>query len=74
MLAETNLSISGDITFKLFIDRSLKFTKTISNDTAFKMPAGYKSKKVELQVSGYIPVRSVEVATSMGELANDRDT
>lgn len=66
-----DLTISGDITLKLYVDDTLRATKVVSDDKIFRMPGGYRGKKVEMQIEGYIPVRAVEVGTSISALINE---
>jgi hypothetical protein len=65
-----NVSISGSITFRLYADGVLKFSKTVSNGEMFRLPAGFKARDYEYQIEGYIPVRSVYLATSAIEMMN----
>jgi len=70
ILAVEDISISDSITFRLYADGVLKFSRTVSDDGIFRLPAGYKYRDCEIQIEGYIPVRKVEVATSALELMN----
>jgi len=64
----SNLNITSTVTFNLYVDNALKFTKVVSNNDIFKMPSGYRSRRVELEVIGFVPVKMIEVATSVEEL------
>lgn len=71
-LTETvDLTISGDVTLKVYVDDILRATKVVSDDKIFRMPGGYRGKKVEMQIEGYIPVRAVEIGTSISALINE---
>ena len=62
-------SVSWDsLTFQLFIDGVLKFSKTITDSKAFRLPAGYKADTAEIRLSGNVTVKAVTVAQSMTEL------
>jgi len=65
-----SLNISDTILFKIYVDGSTtpKFTKSISASGAFVLPAEYKCRKIQYELSGYVPIFSVEIATSMEEL------
>jgi len=62
-----NISITSDISFKLYVDGDLKFTKIITSDGAFRLPSGFRGRRWEVQIEGYIPVREVTLAPSMSE-------
>jgi hypothetical protein len=64
------LSISDAVTFRLYVDDVLRATKVVTDDKIFRIPGGYRGKKVEIQVEGYVPVRAVEVGTSASALIN----
>ena len=66
----SSISMSGAVTFTLYVDGVVKFTKVVSTDKPFKMPSGYKGRRVEVSLAGYIPVYEVVLAQSMGELKN----
>lgn len=71
VLSTEDISISDSIVFKLYVDGELKFTRTVSDDNMFRLPAGYRTRDFEVQIEGYIPVRKVEVATSAIEMMNE---
>jgi len=63
------LSMSPDVTFKLFVDGALKFTKTINKtDSIFALPIGYQDRKYEMELSGYVPAKQVNIAPTAEEL------
>ena len=47
----------------------LVHTQSVTNKFAFRLPSGYRATKFYVTVEGTSPVRSVEVASSMGELS-----
>ena len=58
---------SNPVTFKLWVDKALIFTTTLSDSKAFRLPAGYRSDTFEVGVEGDIRVRAIHVAeTSFG--------
>jgi hypothetical protein len=50
------------VTFKLYVDKALKFTTTISSKAIFRLPAGYKSDTFEVEVSGRARIRAIHLA------------
>lgn len=71
LIETTALNISDDVTFKLYVDDTLRATKVVSDDKIFRIPGGYRGKKVEMEVGGFIPVRAVEVGTSVAALLTE---
>lgn len=57
------------LTFQLYVDGTLKFSKTLTDSKAFRLPAGYKSDNVACRVSGNLTVRGIVVAETMQGLA-----
>lgn len=70
MYSLVDLTIHASIFFNYYVDGELKHTETISlnNDRPFKLPKGFKGRKHEVKVSGYIPVKQITLATSEKEL------
>lgn len=68
-------SLVGDgalraITFELYADGELKFSKSVSSDTTFRLPAGVKYDNFSVRVLGNVPIDAVvigETATSLAE-------
>jgi len=67
----TSIKINQYVVFKLYVDGSLRATKTISDDKIFRLPGGYRGKKVEIEVSGYVPIRKIEIGTSISALQQE---
>ena len=65
-----DISISPNITFTLYVDDELKFTKTLigNYDKPFRLPKGFKNKRVQMGLTGYIPIQRISIATSRKEL------
>ena len=70
LMSANNVEISSLITFKLYVDGVLKFTKLVSDEKPFRLPSGFRGMKWEVQLEGNIPVRRVQIATSARELLN----
>lgn len=56
------------ITFKLFADGTLKHTQTVTNDSLFRLPSGYKGHEFEIELTGSDPINEVCVYESAAEL------
>jgi len=50
------------LTFKLWVDKALVHTSTVSNADVFRLPTGYRSDTFEVGVTGNIRVRAVHIA------------
>jgi hypothetical protein len=57
------------LTFRLFVDGTLRHTQTVANEAPFRLPAGYRGKEVMVELAGSATVSAVYVATSVTELA-----
>jgi len=57
------------VIFKLFADGNLVFTKNVYNSKPFRLPSGYVASEYEFEISGYLPVYGVDIATAMSELS-----
>lgn len=54
-------SIGGTILFQLYVDKSLRFQKTIADSDVFRLPTGYKSDTFEVRLTGKTRVRAVQL-------------
>lgn len=50
------------VTFRMWVDKVLRFTTTRSNSGVFRLPNGYRSDTVEVGVEGNVRIRAVHVA------------
>lgn len=59
------------VTMKIYADGVLKtgMTVTVANGQPFRLPAGIRASRWELELTGTATVRSVEIATSIAALA-----
>lgn len=53
---------NDNVTFKLWADKELIFTTTLSNDKMFRLPTGYRTDTFEFSVSGNVRIRAVHLA------------
>jgi hypothetical protein len=61
-------SYSPNPTFKLYADGVLKHTQTVTDNSVFRLPSGYKANEFEVELSGSVPINEVCVYESAGEL------
>lgn len=62
-----------DLTFKLYADGNLKFTKTIYTNKIFKLAGGYRGQKWIVSLTGNVDkVQRVDVASSVEEILKRR--
>jgi hypothetical protein len=54
--------------FQLYSCNDPVFSKTLTTDRAFKMPAGFMCDEVAVRVSGNVKVRGIVIGTSMRDL------
>ena len=53
------------VTFKLYADKALVFTTTVTDNKPFRLPSGYRTDTYEVEVLGDIRVRSVHLAETV---------
>jgi hypothetical protein len=59
---------NGPFTFKLYADSNLVHTAMVTDTNVVRLPAGYKAKEFQLEVTGTASIDSLAIATSIGEL------
>jgi len=67
----TDYDMSPEISLKLYVENELHFTKIVSaadRATVFKLPKTFLGRKFEFEVSGFIPVKQITIATGSKEL------
>ena len=57
------------VTFALFADGDLKFTKFVTDDSIFRMPSGYTTRRYAVRVTSPARIKSIECGTNPQELA-----
>lgn len=67
-LADIPTLTMDSLQFQLWADNELKFTKTVVNARAFRLPSGYKSDNVEIVLSGNVKVTGIVLAETMDGL------
>jgi len=58
-----------EITFKLYVNKSLLFTRSVINKDVFRLPTGYKSDTFEIGVEGNLRIRSIHLGETPRSLA-----
>ena len=71
LMTLADLSTGNTAVFTFFADRAQKVRRTITGDRGFTLKGGYRAVSCEMQVEGYIPVLTVEVASGMEELYSE---
>lgn len=56
-----DVPVAYPVTFRLFVDKNLIFTTTVSDSAIFRMPAGYKHDTFEVAVSGKARIRAIHL-------------
>ena len=60
--ALTNWNKPDDLTFKMWVDKELVLTTTVSDSEVFRLPSGYRTDTFEVSVKGNIRVRAIHLA------------
>lgn len=63
--ALTNWNNSNPVTFKLWVDKQLLFTTTLTDANGFRLPTGYRTDTFEVGVEGNVRVRAIHLAETM---------
>ncbi len=53
------------VTFKLYADKALVFTTTVSDNKPFRLPSGYRTDTYEVEVLSDIRIRSIHLAETV---------
>ena len=56
------------VLFNFIVNNESKLVKLVYAPTPFRLPSGFKGDEIEVEVTSRIPVHSIELASSMGEL------
>ena len=58
------------ITFRLYTDGTLRYTKVVTSERGFRLPGGERSRDFQVEIEGAEEVTQVFLATKMGELGH----
>ena len=61
--------VSALVTFNLYVDKVLRYSRIVRNSDMFPLPAGYTGASVEIEVSGQVPITEISVVGDGEELA-----
>jgi hypothetical protein len=56
------------VTLKLYADGALKHTQTVANNSTFKLPAGYRAEKYEIQIESAYKINTVAVGETVRDI------
>jgi len=65
MVAYPENAVTNEVTFNLYSDDTLLATRTVSNNTAFRLPAGYKRDVFHIEVLAQCNIKEVRIAETM---------
>lgn len=54
--------------FIYYVDGIPRYTRKLRNSQPFRLPSGFRGDEFEVEVEGEMPIHSIEIASSMGEL------
>lgn len=62
------LSDESSIAFRLYVDGVLRHEESITGDEPFTLPAGYRGREMQIEVTGNSPVKQCNISSSITEL------
>jgi len=62
--------VNDEVTFKLWVDKTLVQTVQLNSSDMFRLPSGYLSDTFEVGVSGSVRIRSIRLAETPTDLRN----
>ena len=62
--------VNDEVTFKLWVDKTLVQTVQLNSSNMFRLPSGYLSDTFEVGVSGSVRIRSIRLAETPTDLRN----
>lgn len=54
--------------FIYYVDGVPRYTRKLRDSKPFRLPSGFRGDEFEVEVEGEMPIHSIEIASSMGEL------
>lgn len=69
-LADSMWDADDPVTFRLYVDKELQFTTTVSDINVFRLPSGYRSDTFEVEVESTIRVRAIHLGETPTSLRN----
>ena len=65
---KADFTVGTSVTFKLWVNKQLVFTHTVTNDLPFRLPTGYRADTFEFGVETNIRLRAIHVAETVSGL------
>lgn len=65
---------SGTITCKIYANRELKHTQTVTSTDPFRLPSGFMAREWEIEITAATTIYEISIASSIEELAEDTST
>lgn len=62
------INASRAVLFNYIVNDESRLIKLIYDSTPFRLPSGFRGDEIEIEITSRIPVHSIELASSMGEL------
>ncbi len=56
------------VLFNFIVNKESKYVKLVYSPEPFRLPSGFRGDEIEVEVTSRIPIHSIELASSMGEL------
>jgi len=56
------------LNIKIYADGDLKFQKALTGSEPFRLPSGYRTRELEIELEGNVNVKNVSVASSVTEI------
>lgn len=63
------LDVKANMYFIYYVNGIPRYTKKLTGSQPFRLPSGFRGDEFEVEVEGDLPIHSIELASSMGELA-----
>lgn len=63
-----SLPPTNQVSFSLYVDGALKFSKVVTSGSAFRLPGGYKTDRVAVRVVSQCRIRGIAIGETMKSL------
>lgn len=68
LIVPTEVTTPRRVQFTILVDGQPRYTKLVTSSKPFKLPTGYKSEIVSIQIAASVPTYSVAMASTIEEL------
>lgn len=62
------LELADTTVFNYYVDGELKYSREVKDSKPFRLPSGFRGETIEVEVKSNAHIRSITLASSMGEL------